>query len=135
VYPNMEHTRWWQFTSTGLAGGLDKNVVIINDGDSLVNKKKEEDIMNFVVRSDSGNQGWVAVVNGRVFGIGSMGTVDALEATGAKRLQLDDADFERFLYSQSNDAEAVSKAINEASASVVKAIEERAQATQGQTGK
>lgn len=135
VYPNMEHTRWWQFTSTGLAGGLDKNVVIINDGDSLVNKEKEEDIMNFVVRSDSGNQGWVAVVNGRVFGIGSMGTVDALEATGAKRLQLEDADFERFLYSQSNDAEAVSKAINEASASVVKAIEERAQATQGQTGK
>ena len=130
----MEHTRWWQFTSTGLAGGLDKNVVIINDGDSLVNKEKEEDIMNFVVRSDSGNQGWVAVVNGRVFGIGSMGTVDALEATGAKRLQLEDADFERFLYSQSNDAEAVSKAINEASASVVKAIEERAQATQGQTG-
>lgn len=64
-----------------------------------------------------------------------LGTVDALEATGAKRLQLDDADFERFLYSQSNDAEAVSKAINEASASVVKAIEERAQATQGQTGK
>ena len=97
-------------------------------------KEKEEDIMNFVVRSDSGNQGWVAVVNGRVFGIGSMGTVDALEATGAKRLQLEDADFERFLYSQSNDAEAVSKAINEASASVVKAIEERAQATQGQTG-
>lgn len=134
VYPNMEHTRWWQFTSTGLAGGLDKNVVIINDGDSLVNKKEEEDIMNFVVRSESGKEGWVAVVNGRVFGIGSMGTVDALEATGAKRLQLDDADFERFLYSQSNDAEAVSKAINEASASVVKAIEERAQATQGQTG-
>lgn len=135
VYPNMEHTRWWQFTSTGLAGGLDKNVVIINDGDSLVNKKEEEDIMNFVVRSESGKEGWVAVVNGRVFGIGSIGTVDALEATGAKRLQLEDADFERFLYSQSNDAEAVSKAINEASASVVKAIEERAQATQGQTGK
>ena len=131
----MEHTRWWQFTSTGLAGGLDKNVVIINDGDSLVNKKEEEEIMNFVVRSDSGNQGWVAVVNGRVFGIGSMGTVDALEATGAKRLQLEDADFERFLVSQANDAEAVSKAIGEASVSVVKAIEERAAATQGQTGK
>lgn len=133
IYPNMSHTKWWQFTSTGIAGGLDKNVVIV--GDSFKKKKEEEDIMNFVVRSDSGNQGWVAVVNGRVFGIGSMGTVDALEATGAKRLQLEDADFERFLYSQSNDAEAVSKAINEASASVVKAIEERAQATQGQTGK
>lgn len=132
IYPNMSHTKWWQFTSTGIAGGLDKNVVIV--GDSFKKKKEEEDIMNFVVRSDSGNQGWVAVVSGRVFGIGSMGTVDALEATGAKRLQLEDADFERFLYSQSNDAEAVSKAINEASASVVKAIEERAQATQGQTG-
>lgn len=132
IYPNMSHTKWWQFTSTGISGGLDKNVVIV--GDSFKKKKEEEDIMNFVVRSESGTEGWVAVVNGRVFGIGSMGTVDALEATGAKRLQLDDADFERFLYSQSNDAEAVSKAINEASASVVKAIEERAQATQGQTG-
>ena len=48
---------------------------------------------------------------------------------------LDDGDFDRFLNSQSNDTAAVSKAINEASASVVKAIEERAQATQGQTGK
>ena len=133
IYPNMSHTKWWQFTSTGIAGGLDKNVVIV--GDSFKKKKEEEDIMNFVVRSESGKEGWVAVVNGRVFGIGSMGTVDAHEATGAKRLQLEDADFERFLYSQSNDAEAVSKAINEASASVVKAIEERAQATQGQTGK
>lgn len=133
IYPNMSHTKWWQFTSTGISSGLDKNVVII--GDSFKKKKEEEDIMNFVVRSESGKEGWVAVVNGRVFGIGSMGTVDALEATGAKRLQLEDADFERFLYSQSNDAEAVSKAINEASASVVKAIEERAQATQGQTGK
>lgn len=133
IYPNMSHSKWWQFTSTGISGGLDKNVVII--GDSFKKKKEEEDIMNFVVRSESGKEGWVAVVNGRVFGIGSMGTVDALEATGAKRLQLEDADFERFLYSQSNDAEAVSKAINEASASVVKAIEERAQATQGQTGK
>lgn len=132
IYPNMSHTKWWQFTSTGIAGGLDKNVVIV--GDSFKKKKEEEDIMNFVVRSESGKEGWVAVVNGRVFGIGSMGTVDALEATGAKRLQLDDADFERFLVSQANDAEAVSKAIGEASVLVVKAIEERAAATQGQTG-
>lgn len=133
IYPNMSHTKWWQFTSTGIAGGLDKNVVIV--GDSFKKKKEEEDIMNFVVRSESGKEGWLAVVNGRVFGIGSMGTVDALEATGAKRLQLEDADFERFLYSQSNDTAAVAKAIDEASTSVVKAIEERAQATQGQTGK
>ncbi|SQB31207.1 Uncharacterised protein [Streptococcus dysgalactiae] len=59
-----------------------------------------------------------------------MGTVDALRSAGAKHLTLPDADFDRFLNSQSNDTAAVSKAISEASASVVKAIEERAQATQ-----
>ena len=133
VYPDMDHTRWWQFTSTGIAGGLDKNVVVI--GSNLSKKEEEEEDMNFVVRSDSGTEGWVAVVNGRVFGIGSMGTVDKLEGLGAKRLQLDDGDFKRFLESQARDSEEVSKAINEASASVVKAIEDRAQATQGQTGK
>ena len=31
VYPGMEHMRWWQFTSTGIAGGLDKNIVLIDD--------------------------------------------------------------------------------------------------------
>lgn len=133
IYPNMSHTKWWQFTSTGISGGLDKNVVIV--GDSFKKKKEEEDIMNFVVRSESGTEGWVAVVNGRVFGIGSMGTVDSLEGTGAKRLQLDDADFKRFLESQSNDIKGVEQAIREANVAVIKQVEERAQATQGQTGK
>lgn len=133
IYPNMSHTKWWQFTSTGIAGGLDKNVVIV--GDSFKKKKEEEDIMNFVVRSKSGTEGWVAVVNGRVFGIGSMGTVDSLEGAGAKRLQLDDGDFKRFLESQSNDLKAVEQAIREANVAVIKQVEERAQATQGQTGK
>lgn len=132
VYPDMAHTRWWQFTSTGLSGGLDKNVVIIG---SKTNKKEEEEDMNFVVRSTSGKQGYVGIVNGRVFGIGSMGTVDELKSNGAKHLTLNDDDFTRFLDSQSRDAEEVSKAIQDASASVVKAIEDRAQATQGQTGK
>lgn len=133
IYPNMSHTKWWQFTSTGISGGLDKNVVIV--GDSFKKKKEEEENMNFVVRSESGTEGWVAVVNGRVFGIGSMGTVDSLEGTGAKRLQLDDADFKRFLESQSNDIKGVEQAIREANVAVIKQIEDRAQATQGQTGK
>lgn len=131
IYPNMSHTKWWQFTSTGISGGLDKNVVIV--GDSF--KKKEEEDMNFVVRSESGTEGWVAVVNGRVFGIGSMGTVDSLEGAGAKRLQLDDGDFKRFLESQSNDIKGVEQAIREANVAVIKQVEDRAQATQGQTGK
>ena len=114
---------------------MDKNVVIINDSDNLVDKKEEEENMDYVVRSESGSQGYLGVVNGQVFGIGSMGTVDALRSAGAKHLMLPDDDFERFLNSQSNDTAQVAKAIGEASASVVKAIEERAQATQGQTGK
>lgn len=135
VYPDMDHTRWWQFTSTGLAGGLDKNVVIIDDGNGLVNnKEEEEENMNFVVRSTSGNQGYVGIVNEDVFGIGDIGTVDALKSAGAKHLMLEDNDFQRFIESQSKDTEAVTKAINEASASVVKAIEDRARATQGQVG-
>nr|DAX43671.1 MAG TPA: Cpl 1 lysin [Caudoviricetes sp.] len=132
VYPSMDHTRWWQFTSTGLSGGLDKNVVIIGNEGS--NKKEEEEDMNFVVRSTSGKQGYVGIVNGRVFGIGSMGTVDELKSNGAKHLKLDDGDFTRFLDSQSRDSAEVSKAIEEASASVVEAIEQRGQATQGQNG-
>jgi GH25 family lysozyme M1 (1,4-beta-N-acetylmuramidase)/surface antigen len=134
VYPDMNHTRWWQFTSTGLAGGLDKNVVIIG-GELNKKEEEEEDIMNFVVRSKSGNQGYVGVVNGHVFGIGDISTVDELKSNGAKHLMLDDNDFQRFIDSQSRDAAEVSKAIEEASASVIKAIEDRAQATQGQTGK
>lgn len=132
VYPDMDHTRWWQFTSTGLAGGLDKNVVII--GSELNKKEEEEENMNFVVRSKSGNQGYVGIVNGHVFGIGDISTVDELKSNGAKHLMLEDNDFQRFIDSQSRDAAEVSKAIEEASASVVKAIEDRAQATQGQTG-
>lgn len=132
VYPDMDHTRWWQFTSTGLAGGLDKNVVIV--GSELNKKEEEEENMNFVVRSKTGNQGYVGVVNGHVFGIGDISTVDELKSNGAKHLMLEDNDFQRFIDSQSRDAAEVSKAIEEASASVVKAIEDRAQATQGQTG-
>lgn len=132
VYPDMDHTRWWQFTSTGLAGGLDKNVVII--GSEASKKEEEEENMNFVVRSKSGNQGYVGIVNGHVFGIGDISTVDELKSNGAKHLMLEDNDFQRFIDSQSRDAAEVSKAIEEASASVVKAIEDRAQATQGQTG-
>ena len=133
VYPDMDHTRWWQFTSTGLAGGLDKNVVII--GSELNKREEEEENMNFVVRSKSGNQGYVGIVNGHVFGIGDISTVDELKSNGAKHLMLEDNDFQRFIDSQSRDAAEVSKAIEEASASVVNAIEERAQATQGQNGK
>lgn len=30
-FPYMDGIRWWQFTSTAIAGGLDKNIVLISD--------------------------------------------------------------------------------------------------------
>lgn len=49
IFPSMDGIRWWQFTSTGIAGGLDKNVVLIGDDsyettniNTITNKEKEE---------------------------------------------------------------------------------------------
>lgn len=123
VYPDMPHMRWWQFTSTGIAGGLDKNIVLIDDEGSSFSKEEEDEEMNFVVRSNSGTQGYLAVVNGRVFGIGDIETVTQLQGAGAKHLNLPDADFNRFLESQSRDSEVIKQAISEANAQVVEALE------------
>lgn len=124
VYPEMSNIRWWQFTSTAIAGGLDKNVVIIaSEGFTGVLNEEEDEDMNFVVRSQSGSTGYVAVINGRVMGIGSMETVFQFQAAGVKHLNLPDDDFDRFLNSQAKDADQVASSIKEASSSVVEAIE------------
>lgn len=124
VFPSMDNIRWWQFTSTGIAGGLDKNIVLIDDEvTSSSNVEEEDENMNFVVRSKSGSTGYIAVVNGRVFGIGDIETVTQLQSTGARHLNLPDADFDRFLVSQSRDSEEIKQAIAEANAKVVDALE------------
>lgn len=124
VFPSMDNIRWWQFTSTGIAGGLDKNIVLIDDEvTSSSNVEEEDENMNFVVRSQSGSTGYVAVVNGRVFGVGDIETVTQLQSAGAKHLNLPDADFDRFLVSQSRDSEEIKQAIAEANAKVVDALE------------
>lgn len=107
IFPSMDGIRWWQFTSTGIAGGLDKNVVLIDDETETETKKsetdndtEEEDMLNFVMRSKSGKQGYVGCINGSIFGIGDIGTVGALKAAGCKELVLEDADFNRLVESQ-----------------------------------
>ena len=70
-----------------------------------VETSEDEDMKNFVVRSKSGKQGYVAVVNGAVFGIGHIDTVVQLQSAGAAHLTLDDGDFNRFLESQKFDDE------------------------------
>ena len=110
IFPSMDGIRWWQFTSTGIAGGLDKNVVLLDDEQTASSENKEtstdeeeEDMLNFVMRSKSGKQGYVGCVNGSIFGIGDIGTVTALQDAGCKHLVLDDGDFDRLLNSQKLD--------------------------------
>ena len=109
IFPAMEGIRWWQFTSTGIAGGLDKNVVLLDDEQTASSENKEtstdeeeEDMLNFVMRSKSGKQGYVGCVNGSIFAIGDIGTVGALQEAGCKHLVLDDGDFDRLINSQKN---------------------------------
>ena len=106
----MDGIRWWQFTSTGIAGGLDKNVVLLDDEQTASPTEKqeeisedEEDMLNFVMRSKTGKQGYVGCVNGAIFGIGDIGTVTALQDAGCKHLVLDDGDFDRLISSQKID--------------------------------
>ena len=110
IFPSMDGIRWWQFTSTGIAGGLDKNVVLLDDEQAASSTEKqeeiseeEEDMLNFVMRSKSGKQGYVGCVNGSIFGIGDIGTVGALQDAGCKHLVLDDGDFDRLINSQKLD--------------------------------
>ncbi|HEO7918425.1 TPA: lysin, partial [Streptococcus agalactiae] len=41
-FPSMDGVRWWQFTSVGIAGGLDKNVVLLADDNSQVTVPKAD---------------------------------------------------------------------------------------------
>lgn len=111
IFPSMDGIRWWQFTSNAMQGGLDKSVVLIDDDESTeVNKEnkeneEEEDMLNFVMRSESGKQGYVGCVNGAMFGIGDIKTVTALQQAGCKHLELSDGDFQRLINSQKLDDE------------------------------
>ena len=74
-------------------------------------QEEEDEFMNFVVRSKSGKQGYVGIVNGAVFGIADIGTVQQLQDAGAKHLLLDDGDFQRLLDSQGWDDKDILKSV------------------------
>ena len=74
-------------------------------------QEEEDEFMNFVVRSNSGKQGYVGIVNGAVFGIADIGTVQQLQGAGAKHLQIDDGDFQRLLDSQGWDDKDILKSV------------------------
>ena len=134
IFPSMDGIRWWQFTSTGIAGGLDKNVVLLDDEQAASSTEKqeetekteeEEDMLNFVMRSKTGKQGYVGCVNGAIFGIGDIGTVKALQEAGCKHLMIDDADFDRLLNSQKIDDEKRNEVLKVALENVANTIKNK----------
>lgn len=128
IFPSMDGIRWWQFTSNAMQGGLDKNVVLINDDEPKEeNKENEEaeDMLNFVMRSKSGKQGYVGCVNGAIFGIADIGTVQALQEAGCKHLMIDDGDFQRLLESQKIDDETRNQVLKVALDNVANTIKNK----------
>lgn len=120
VFPSMDGIRFWQFTSTALQGGLDKNIVLLDDENPETNvsqnkqTEEEEYMKNYVVRSHSGKQGYVAIVEGIPFGVHDMSTVHELIRIGAIELSLADDDFTAFIQSRNDNAELIAKSIKEA---------------------
>lgn len=121
IFPSMDGIRFWQFTSTALQGGLDKNIVLLDDDENpeiKVTKNKQlednEQMKDYVVRSRSGKQGYVAVIQGLPFGVHSIDTVHEFIRAGAVELNLPDDDFTAFIQSRNDNAELVAKAIKEA---------------------
>lgn len=128
IFPSMDGVRWWQFTSNAMVGGLDKNVVLIDDDEpveDIAENEEEEDMLNFVMRSKSGKQGYVGCVNGAIFGIGDIGTVRALQDAGCKHLMIDDGDFDRLLNSQKIDDEKRNEVLKVALENVANTIKNK----------
>lgn len=92
----------WQWTSAYKGLNLDANVVLKDIG-TITNTLDEAlsalegGTMNFVIRSKSGKQGYLAVVNGKRMGVGQMDTIHQFQKAGFVHLNLDDGDFNRFL--------------------------------------
>ena len=129
IFPSMDGIRWWQFTSNAMLGGLDKNVVLLDDEQTekqeTVTNEEENEMLNFVMRSKSGKQGYVGCVNGAIFGIGDIGTVTALQDAGCKHLMIDDDDFTRLLNSQKIDDEKRNEVLKVALDNVANTIKDK----------
>lgn len=109
----LDNNGWTNFKNK-VQGYLDQ---LKNGAEAPAEKKEEEEeeMKNFVIRSKSGNHGYVGVINGAVFGIGDISTVHALMEAGAHHLNLADGDFERFIESQKFDDQKLVASIDELS--------------------
>lgn len=82
-FPSMDGIRWWQFTSTGIAGGLDKNVVLLDDDETVQNINfKGEATMDFLfnIKGDpQWNEGTLYYYNGNTNQIRALQHIDEMK--------------------------------------------------------
>lgn len=92
IFPSMDGIRWWQFTSTGIAGGLDKNIVLLDDEPSksteqLIAEEIEEEgehDMLLITNKENRNTPMLLLKGSKICGIPEdKGNVKAFEKAGA----------------------------------------------------
>lgn len=65
IFPSMDGIRWWQFTSTAIAGGLDKNVVLLPD-EHVTSETQVQAVLDTTTR---GNYMYTIGAEGRGIGL------------------------------------------------------------------
>lgn len=93
----FDHTRWYQFTSTAINGGLDKNTVLIAD-ETTVEEILGDDEMTYTISTKSGKLPYAVVTNGAFVPVAHIETIQAFQKAGAIDVQLKhDDDYNRLL--------------------------------------
>lgn len=97
-FPALDGIRWWQFTSTALAGGLDKNIVLLNDDATTEETKKE---LNYTEEEDmftisAQGRGIALMTGGRFYALLDANDPKIFWGAGVKHFQVSQKTFDNF---------------------------------------
>lgn len=98
----FEHTRWYQFTSTAIQGGLDKNIVLISDNYTVEDILQGANEMTFTISAKSGKLPYAVVTNGAFIPVAHIETIQAFQKAGAQDVKVPDDDYNRLLQAINN---------------------------------
>ncbi len=97
VFPSLDGIRWWQFTSVGIAGGLDKNIVLLDDDQSDIVQeilKGMKNNMDYTIAEKSGKYPYIVVTNGVAARMKHLSSISAFQKAGAKDISLETEDYQ-----------------------------------------
>lgn len=97
VFPSLDGVRWYQFTSTYIAGGLDANQVLLDDDDYTVEEvlKKVGDGQMITIAGKGGGTPYAVVLGGRLIPMSSIDDIVAFQKAGAEDVWVSNDDFNR----------------------------------------